>query len=168
MITLKTSKGKKLDKKKEEQTEKTLSYALNITANYYRIAAMKLLKGNFPNSPLTPEQFGILMILAKWDGLYQKQIADFLSKDRPNITRMLNILEEKNYVERRSDKTNKRISRVFITKRGLELVEKLAPFKEKLQKVAIQGISPQELEVLYELLSKMRENLTNSFNIHKI
>jgi len=153
---------KQIDQK--NQLDASLSYALNVTANYYRVAAMKLVKEKFPNS-LTPEQLGILLILAKKDGLYQKQIADFLSKDRPNITRMLNILEEKGYVERRNDKTNKRILRVFITKKGLEMVEKITPFKDKMNEIALKNISQKELDALCKTLSKVRMNLLEAFDI---
>ena len=40
---------------------------------------------------ITPEQFEVLAILAEEDGLYQRQIAAIMLKDRPNITRIINI-----------------------------------------------------------------------------
>ena len=41
------------------------------------------------------------------DGLYQRQLSEITMKDRPNITRIINILEKNGYVTRVSDK-NKR------------------------------------------------------------
>ena len=46
------------------------------------------------NYPITPEQFTILAALVEQDGMYQSQIAHWTMKDRPNITRLTNILEK--------------------------------------------------------------------------
>ncbi len=146
------------------QQEKLFSYALNVTTNYYRLAASKLINEKFPNS-LTPEQLGILLLLSKSEGLYQMQIAQILSKDRPNMTRMLNILEEKGYVERKKDGANKRILRIFITKDGLKMVEKMLPYRQYLNEIALKDISEKEMDILYETLSKIRNNLIEKFEI---
>ena len=42
--------------------------------------------------PITPEQMTVLAALIDHDGMYQRQISAITLKDRPNITRSINIL----------------------------------------------------------------------------
>ena len=55
------------------------------------IATQRFTKENFP---LTPEQYTVLTAILDHDGLYQRQISAITLKDRPNITRIINILEK--------------------------------------------------------------------------
>ena len=59
------------------------------------IATQKFVKANFE---ITPEQFTVLAAILDHDGLYQRQIGALTLKDRPNITRIINILEAKELV----------------------------------------------------------------------
>ena len=54
------------------------------------------------NYPITPEQFTVLTAILDHDGLYQRQIGAITLKDRPNITRIVNILEKMELVTRTS------------------------------------------------------------------
>ena len=56
------------------------------------IATQRFTKENFP---LTPEQYTVLTAILDHDGLYQRQISAITLKDRPNITRIINILEKR-------------------------------------------------------------------------
>ncbi len=73
----------------------------------------------FKNSgfDITPEQFVIIEVLMHHDGLYQRQLSEITLKDRPNITRIINILVKNGYVERRSDKNKRKVFKIFLTKK---------------------------------------------------
>ena len=76
---------------------------------------------------LTPEQWGLLARLREAEGSNQTQLGEKMLKDRHNITRILNLLEKRGYIERRPDEADKRIYRVFLTKSGRAVQEKLTP-----------------------------------------
>ncbi len=133
-------------------------YYIHLTSTYIKLHVQKMLKesGNFD---ITAEQYGILYMLTKEDGLYQRQFSKMLMKDRPNITRMLDILENKKLLYRESDPNDRRIFKVFITDEGRELINQIAPVKEKILKEVMKPLSKEETKVLMGLLAKVRENL---------
>lgn len=144
--------------------EKNIGFELNQTGSYIRVAVMKLLK-DAGITDITHEQFGILFILSQEDGLYQRQLAFLLSKDRPNITRMLDILEKKSFITREKHPENRRISKVFITDEGRKKVEILVPFRDEFQEKIQKDIPEKDLETCRSVLKKIRENLGDSCNL---
>ena len=143
------------------QITDNICYELAQTDSYIRIAVSKLLK-SAGVTDITYEQFGILFVLSEKDGLYQRQLAILLNKDRPNITRMLDILEKKGYVTREKAPENKRISKLHITQAGLEKVELMAPFKQEFNEKIHKSISKENLDICRSVLKQIRDNLEDS------
>ncbi len=67
---------------------------------------------------VTPEQWSILGSLLEIDGIHQSLLAKKTAKDRHNITRMLNLLEERGLIRRERHHTDKRRLLVYLTKDG--------------------------------------------------
>ncbi len=168
IITPKALEGKKLakqSKKADMQESLTFGYALHVTANYHRLAVTKFIK-NKPQSSLTIKQLAILIVLTEEDGLYQMQIAQALSKNRPNMARLLSILEKQGYIERRKDEKNKKILRVFITEAGRNIVKKLASVRKEFHNTSLAGISEEDLKVTCKVLKKVKDNLMDEFKLN--
>lgn len=144
--------------------EINLGMEIGLTASLYKVAGAKLFKRHGLND-ITSVQFGILFILSLTDGLYQTQIANILGKDRPNITRMLDILESRNFLRREKDETNKRIIKVFITKEGMKKTEIAKPHRAKMRENEVEGLSQEEIETLIRLLRRVRHNLETAYDI---
>ncbi len=147
-----------------ENYEKNIGYEIGKTSSFIRVAVMKHLK-DAGITDITHEQFGILFILSQQDGLYQRQIAILLSKDRPNISRMLDILETKGYIIREKHPENKRISKVYITEKGKDKVELLIPFRDSFKEKLCKNISQEEMDICFSVLARIRENLSDSCNL---
>ena len=157
--------------KKDEQNninnndyEKNIGYEIGKTSSYLRVGVMKLLK-EAGITDITHEQFGILFILSQQDGLYQRQLAILLSKDRPNISRMVDILETKGYIKREKHPENKRISKVFITEKGKNKVALLMPYRKSFKEKICKDISQEEMDICFSVLAKVRENLYDTCNL---
>lgn len=114
---------------------------------------------------ITPEQFEVLAILAEEDGLYQRQIATIVLKDRPNITRIINILEAGGYVKRVDDINKRKVSKVFITKHGREIYEKIQPAIYEMRNEINVGIERKDIEICLEVLGKFQANLEKKVNM---
>jgi len=71
--------------------EDSLGFAIHRTDMRFKLLGAQFLR---PHG-LTPEQFGVLATLCNRDGMSQRELADHLVKDRPNITRMLDKLQNK-------------------------------------------------------------------------
>lgn len=109
---------------------------------------------------ITPEQYLILSIIMDSGGeLYQRQISEITHKDRPNVTRIINILEKMKLVTRTEDVHKRKVFKVAVTPKGKELREKIKPTMYKLRAITTQGISDEELEQTLKVLEKMQFNM---------
>jgi len=114
------------------------------------------------NINITSEQWAVMSYLHKEDGLYQKQIADFLFKDKPTVTRILDILEKRNLVIRISDEKDRRKFKIYLTQDGKDTVTQLLPIAKDIQHKIKDNISQTELETLKTILNKIYTNTTNN------
>lgn len=108
---------------------------------------------------LTPIQFIVLGFICDNDGLYQRQISAFLLKDRPNITRIINILEKNELVVRKADKSNRKVFKIYATEKGQEIHKFLEPTMIAVREQATKGIKKEEIEYAMSILEKIQANL---------
>ena len=126
------------------------------------IANQKFVKANFP---ITPEQFTVLTAILDHDGLYQRQIGALTLKDRPNITRIINILEEKGLVTRTPDTNKRKIFKINITDKGKEAYNEVLPTVAEHWQSTVEDVSDEELENCLTVLNKIKANLEKKLNI---
>ena len=101
----------------------------------------------------------ILITLAHNDGITQLELAKMTHLKPPTVSVTLGRMESRGYVRREADSRDLRAVRVFITDKGrLEHDEKLSQIKQ-IDKMAIEGITPAELEQLMCTLMKIRNNI---------
>lgn len=140
-----------------------LGYWINHTALHFRLSFLQACK--IHGFDITPEQMGILYLLTIENGLYQRQISKLLLKDRPNMTRMIDILEKMNYVYREADPKDRRIIKVFITDEGRKRAAEMIPVARSVGDKAREGVSDEELEIFCRVMNKLCQNLENSFKM---
>lgn len=126
------------------------------------IANQKFVRANFP---ITPEQFTVLTAILDHDGLYQRQIGALTLKDRPNITRIINILEEKGLVTRTPDTNKRKIFKINITDKGKEAYNEVLPTVAEHWQSTVEDVSDEELENCLTVLNKIKANLEKKLNI---
>lgn len=139
-------------------------YFIALTAKYIKLAGSKGLRENKLEN-LTLEQYGLLFALHFEDGLYQRQLSKALLKDRPNITRLVSILKKIGMVEKIRDEENKKIFKIYLTKKGREEIERLIPIRNKFFNDAFRGISKKDINSLLTTLKRVRDNLCDTFTI---
>ncbi|MBR2370845.1 MAG: MarR family transcriptional regulator [Clostridia bacterium] len=102
----------------------------------------------------------ILIILAHNDGLTQLEIAQMTHLKPPTVSVTLGKMESLGYVRREADTKDMRAIKVFITDKGrAEHDSKLSQIKE-IDRMAIEGLSEDELAGLMGILIKIRNNFT--------
>jgi DNA-binding MarR family transcriptional regulator len=141
---------------KRYSIEKSTGFIIYRTALAMRGALQRVLKEQ--GFDITPEQYGILVLLREEEGLSQKEIGDVLFKDKPNISRMLDALERKGLILRQA--TDRRSFAIFLTGEGKKLAEEVLLIKLELEKRALTGLLARELEVLESLINKIYGNLS--------
>lgn len=108
---------------------------------------------------LTPIQFIVLSFVIDNDGLYQRQISTFMEKDRPNITRIINILEKQELVKRVADISKRKIFKIHATEKGKALHKIIEPTMIAVREQTTKGISKDEIELCMNILGKIQENI---------
>lgn len=114
---------------------------------------------------VTPEQLTVLQALIDHDGMYQRQIGAITLKDRPNITRIIKILEKMELVTIQPDVNGRKIHKIFITEKGRQVHAKVIPEALKLWQRTVKGVPEDELLITLRVLNKFKENLEKDLNI---
>lgn len=125
------------------------------------IAIARRLHRNFKNVniEISAEQWSILYQLWNKEGLSQQEIANNTFKDKPSITRLLNNMEKLNLVVRVPHQTDKRTKLIYLTKKGKDLKESSMEQADKTLKEALANLNEEEMNVCYEALKKVFNNL---------
>ena len=108
---------------------------------------------------ITPEQWAVLNCLWEEDGQTQTEIAERILKDRTNLTRMLDVMEREELVERRPHEKDRRSYRIYLTLKGRTLKEKLIPIAMEVNEASIQGLSVKEKKTFMRLINTINRNL---------
>ncbi|WP_042277388.1 MarR family winged helix-turn-helix transcriptional regulator [[Clostridium] dakarense] len=113
----------------------------------------------FKEIDLTKGQYLYLVRICENQGIIQEKLADMAKVDRTTTSRAIKKLETQGFIERKSDDINKKIKKLYPTKRGLEVYEFLIKEEEHSAKVALDGLSSDEIEVALSLLQRVRKNV---------
>lgn len=117
------------------------------------------------NLKITPEQFTVLAVLHENDGLYQRQISAMTLKDRPNVSRIVTILENMGYITKELETTGRKILKLSVTEEGKKIYEEALPVILSIWQDTIEGIQEKDLEIFNNVQTKIRKNLLDKVNI---
>lgn len=109
---------------------------------------------------LRPAQYNVLRILrgAQPERLNCRQVAVRMMTREPDLTRLLDRLENSGLVRRDRQESDRRIVRVGITRAGLELLRQIdAPMLE-LHRLQFDVIGPRRTATLTRLLRRVTES----------
>ena len=129
---------------------------LNLWRTYDRLRALE--DELFARFELTPQQYNVLRLLRAVhpEGLPTLALADRLVSRAPDITRMLDKLEQRSLVTRDRPADNRRVVRVGITEAGLMLLREIAGPLRECHIRQLGHLAPEELQRLTELLRAAR------------
>ena len=149
--------GKKLPKNlKTFDIDSSLGFIVNRTAYVLRQRLQEAFRRH--KHTTTPEEFAVLRVLWKQDGRRQGELANYSFKDRTTITRLIDGLVRKKFVERKADATDRRVICTWLTKNGKDLEAELVPIAHALATQATQNISEKDLEATLRTLKTVQEN----------
>ena len=111
------------------------------------------------NHDIRPEQFTVLYALKENNGMYLRQLGDITYKDRPNMTRICSILEEKGYLTASLDAEGRQVKKLYITDKGLEVCESTLPVVLNIWEESIVGLSQNEIDTFLTTLDKIEDNI---------
>jgi len=108
---------------------------------------------------LSKEQWSVLKRLKVDDGQPQNDLAFITHRDKTSMTRLVNSMESKNLVVRKSDENDRRVNRIFLTDYGKEVIEKVTPIMYDLIPAVQETLSEDEIESLIHILKKVKTKI---------
>lgn len=108
---------------------------------------------------ITLEQYVVLYNLVDQDGINQKSLSHKVDKDQATLARILDILENRGYVVRRTTEKDRRAFLVFITEEGKNKVKEIARRLGMVHKEIVEGIQSDRVDLFVELIKQMNQNL---------
>lgn len=108
---------------------------------------------------VTRPQWRVLTWLQRHEGINQSALAEMLELDAMTLCRMVDRLQAADMVERRPDPGDRRAWKLYLTGKGIALIEQLEPIGEQLLQEALHDVPEIQQEQLHHLLEQFRRNL---------
>jgi MarR family transcriptional regulator, transcriptional regulator for hemolysin len=108
---------------------------------------------------LTRSQWAVLAKLERTEGLKQAEIADLMEMQPITLTRLIDKLCEAGLIERRSDETDRRVNRLYLTEAARPLMAKLAVLRGEITQTALASLSIADTHRLVDQLESIKDNL---------
>lgn len=128
--------------------------------NFHRLLVSRM------NSVLKESNFDVTFLQAFMlktifnnNGLTVGELCDIEEKDKANVTRMLDSLEKKGYVNRLSDELDKRTIRVYYTKKGKLLSSSMRAVLHRERDRIFEGIENSKIDMCNMLLEQLKEKM---------
>jgi DNA-binding MarR family transcriptional regulator len=135
----------------DDITKKGDTYFLNFGITTLQYKTMLYLAGD-PNIEYVEANTSSNPIVAS-------QLASALNVSRPNVTNLLNLLIEKNLVAQIKDKKDWRRKPLVLTPEGWELIEKMQPNRQRINRQLLGHLSEDEKICMLESLRICHELL---------
>jgi len=121
----------------------------------------------FKEVDLTRGQYLYLVRICENPGIIQEKLAEMIKVDRTTTARAIKKLESNGMIERLEDKENKKIKKLFPTKKGAEIYPFIIRENNYSNAVALNGLSDEEAKQLEYLLKKVCKNVSEDWNFVK-
>ena len=133
-----------------------MAYLSKAERGYTKILNRAFLKAGYD---VSRDQFELLQVLWEEDHVNQQTISKRLQKDKYNVTKLLNTLTKRGYVQRKMCKEDRRNNFVVLTEKGIEVKKALTGIEEQLHVDLTLTIAPQEVKSCVWVLKKLTDRM---------
>lgn len=101
----------------------------------------------------------LLRPLAIKDGVTQLQLAQTADLKAPTVSTILRNMEIDGLITRETDINDARVTRVYITEKGIQADLKMRKSIEKVSNIFLQNVSSEEQDLIINILNKMKGSI---------
>lgn len=148
------------EKMETEKKEETLQNLFICLTHLYFKKAFDMLK----DTGIHPKQVPLIGLVYHKEGISQKEISQALQISPPTVAVSIKRLEKAGIIERRADERDQRLSRIFLTREGRSVTEKVRECIKEKEKLLFQGFSESEICLLRRFFLQMIQNLEEDGN----
>jgi MarR family transcriptional regulator, transcriptional regulator for hemolysin len=109
---------------------------------------------------MTRAQWVILARLSRQPGLSQNEMAAICEVEPITVGRLIDRLEMRSLVERRSDPADRRIRRLHLLPAAQPILDEIARYREELTEVLLSGLDGEARDRLADALLHIKNNIT--------
>ena len=106
---------------------------------------------------LSREQFELLQVLWEGDHIYQQAISRKLQKDKYNVTKLLNTLTKRGFVQRTMSQEDRRNNFVILTEKGMQVQKALLQIEEQVHTDLTFTLTPSEIKSCMWVMRKLTD-----------
>ncbi len=107
----------------------------------------------------TRRQWLLMRRLGRRPGASQSELAEMMEVEKATAGRIIDRLEENGWLERRPDKDDRRIKRIYMTARGQGVHDTIGPLAEAMVEEELSGLTRTEREQLTDLMINVKRRL---------
>ena len=104
---------------------------------------------------LTHGQFFMMVAIMEEDGLLPSELADKTSQDRATTTGLLDRLEKDGWIERRSDRNDRRSLRIFLTPDARNKRNEILELFQKTNQKFLSCFTKEEWDQMQDFLTRL-------------
>ena len=123
------------------------------------------INNNTKDLQISASEYIFLMEMYKNDNMSQEQLSKNLIIDKSATARAIKSLEEKEYIIRKKDDNDKRTNRIKLTKKGIEIKDRLSNLLEEWNNEIISDIDKNLLNTVIDTINKMSIKAIEKNNI---
>lgn len=135
-----------------------IGYQLRLT----QLAVFGDFAAHLKEHDISPGRFGVLVLVSANPGLTQSRLAAATHLDRSTMVAVIDQLESRGLLERRSSPTDRRSNALVLTAAGESLLRQLKRRVKAHEARIAAAMAPRESEALVELLTRIRTHLHDS------
>ena len=109
---------------------------------------------------LTLAQCKVLALLSRNEGISQARLAELSDTDPMSLVRILDRMQQDQWVERRPDPSDRRAHRLYLHEAVRPIVERMWAISDQCRHEALSSLNPAEREQLIELLERVHVTLS--------
>jgi len=107
---------------------------------------------------LSGGQWKVILVLSIQNGLSQKDLAERIFVDSTTLVPIIDGMEKKGLVERKTDPNDRRNNNVFLTAKSEPIVDPIIEIILRMRKIFFKNISEDDLEFTRNTLKKITAN----------
>jgi len=111
---------------------------------------------------LTRTQWAVLAKVNRSEGLKQTEVAEMLEMQPITLTRLIDKLCDSGLIERRSDASDRRVNRLYLTKAARPLMAKLGTLRSEITATAFTGFNVSDAHRLVGQLETIKDNVRDA------
>lgn len=108
---------------------------------------------------IQPSQMPILMMVEKYNGCSQKEMAEKMKNKPSTVNVSVQRLERTGLVYRSRDEKDQRVTKIFLTEKGIRTVSSIHEFLSEAEKIMFGNFSEAEICLMRRFFQQILENI---------